>query len=158
MATTNVSYGTNTAFANVSNLNSMANAAACALGAVDNSGALALDEWIDLKISLASSGVVATGTLLVYLIESPDNSGSSYTDGISPGGAPDVSGSIKNALLVKVLAANANSQIVRHRFRLGDVVSNMPKFWALVVTNSSGAALAASGHTCAYTPMVTTTA
>lgn len=152
MASRTIVFGTQTAFATVSNLNSLAAAAAKPLGKVDFSAVLALNAKVNLEIALASSGVSSAGTLSVYLIESMDDA--DYTDGIDLTGTSDIAASIKNARLLAVLVANANSQVVKACL---DVVGAgfppirvLPKYWGLVVLNNTGNTLAASGHDCDY--------
>lgn len=153
---TSIQYNSNainrTAFSSASNLNSLASGAACALGVVDNSSASvggADGFFVDVSIVLASSGVSATGTLVLYLIQSMVSTSAGFTDGISPSGS-SVASSIKNAVPVATLNANANSQTVAFTFRLP--VADPAEFWSIVVSNQSGAALASSGHTADFTP------
>lgn len=161
MSTQNIAYGTDTAFGSASNLNSLANNAAKPLGAVDNSTALALNEKVKLKMTLASTGVSSTGTIEVYALASNDNT--DWTDGISTSSTTDVSASLKNAQLLAILNANANSQVVDFNFDLiqqggMNPLVDVPKYWALVVFNKSGAAIASSGNAATYTPITYTVA
>jgi hypothetical protein len=155
MSTTTVNYGTRTQFPQYTNLNSLANNAAKPLGKIDNSatggGNKANNIWIDVDITLGASGVSTTGSIELYLLESKDDT--TYTDGISPTGTSDIASSLKNATLFKVLAATANSQVIRWRQRLGDFLSDMPKYGSIVAYNKSGAALAASGNDAGYDPL-----
>jgi hypothetical protein len=146
-----INYGTRTEFGSDSNLASLANAAACAIGQVDNHSAGNCGYLVDFTIVGASSGVSATGTVVFYLIQAPNVSGSpgTYTDGISVTGA-SVAGAIKNARLVYVANLNANSLTINDCFLLP--VPDPGAFWSLVILNSSGAALAASGHSVYYEP------
>lgn len=154
MATQTINYGTETNFGTLSNLHSLANNAAKPLGAVDNSSTKALNYRIWLQFTLNSSGVSATGTVEIYLIESTDG-GTDYTDGISPTTTSDIASSLKNAKLMAVLNANANSQVVRYAFDvLGDwrgCMRDCPKHFSIVVVNKSGATLASSGGEATYT-------
>jgi hypothetical protein len=154
MADTLITYGTRTEFGSDSNLVSLASGTACGVGAVDNSGGQ--DAYVvDLTIVLASTGVSSTGTIIVYLIQSSVSTSSGFTDGISPTGT-SVGGSIKNAIVVATLNANANSQTVAATFRLP--VPDPSKYWSLVISNGSGATLASSGHSVFYTAIKYTTA
>jgi hypothetical protein len=150
MATIQPSYGTRSAFPNMSNLNSLAAGAVVGLGAVDNTTTLADNYKIDTNIVLASAGVSATGTLVYYLIESGD--GISYTDNLNPGGTGLVAP--KNGKVVRVLNANSNSQVVIDTFDLP--VITCPKKFGIIVANSSGAALPVSGNAVSFTPITYT--
>ena len=149
MATQTINYAAEAAIT-ATNLNSLANNAAKPLPAVDNSSTKAVDYKVYFEATLGASGVSATGTLEIYLIESTEGVAPDYTDGIDPAGTSDIASSIKNATLMRVLNANANGQVVRCVFDLtGDLRGTnrvCPKYWALVVLNKSGAALHASAH------------
>ncbi len=146
-----LSYGTRTEFGSDANLASLGSTVACAVGAVDNHSAGNVGYLVDFTIVGASSGVSATGTVVFYLIQAPNNSGSpgTYTDGISPTGS-SVASSLKNARVVYVANLTANSQTINDCFRLP--VADPGAFWSLVVLNSSGAALASSGSSMYYEP------
>jgi hypothetical protein len=153
MPTTTTNYGTRTEFADDSNLNSLAASAACGLGPVDNSsaGLAGADAFlVDFSITLAASGVSSTGILTFYLIQSAQSTTTGFTDGISPTGT-SVAGSIKNAKPVAIYNAIANSQVVEDTFRLP--VPDPSKYWSLVASNGSGAALAGSGNSVFFTPI-----
>jgi hypothetical protein len=160
MAVQNIAYGTETAFT-VTNINSLANNAAKPIGVVDNSSTKAVGYKIYLEITLNSSGVSSTGTVEVYLIEGTEAStGTDFTDGIDPAGSSDIASSIKNAKLLRILNANANSQVVRDVFDiLGDMRGQMmdcPKYFTLVIYNKSGAAINSSGNEASYTAITYT--
>jgi hypothetical protein len=138
------------AFSVASNLNSLANAAAKPLGEVNNNTTPRNNYLLNLDITLNAAGVAATGSVELWYIES-DTTGTDYSDGIAPGTTSDVAASLKNARLIAVLTANANAQVVRWRASLWDRgVFEIGPFWALVVVNKSGAAIAASGNAATY--------
>ncbi len=143
-----ISYGTRTVYGTVTNLNSLANSAAKPLQHVDNTTTKAIDYLFWLEIALNSTGVTATGSIEVYLLESQISGSGDTTDGIDMATptTSDVAASIKNAKLLEVLAANANNQIVRFAGRLRDYIASVPNFHGLLIVNKSGAAFAASGH------------
>lgn len=152
MATRTINYGARTAHGTLTNLNSLANSAAKVLSHIDNTTTKAVDYLHWIEIALAGTGVSATGTIEVYVLEGQISGSGDTTDGIdmaTPSTA-NVAASIKNAKLVAVLAANANSQIVRHHFRLLDYFAAVPNFHGLLIRNLSGTALAASGHDAQY--------
>ncbi len=144
-----INFGSRTEFGSDSNLNSLANGSNCAIGAVDNHTAGNNGYLVDFTIVGASSGVSATGTVVFYLIQAPNNSGSAgtYTDGISVTGS---SVTLANARAVYTANLTANSQTINDCFRLP--VVDPAQFWSLVVKNASGAAFASSGNTMYYTP------
>ncbi|MCC6328990.1 MAG: hypothetical protein IT174_10770 [Acidobacteria bacterium] len=154
MATQTINYGTETAIT-ATNINSLANNQAKPLPVVDNSSTKAIDAKVHFEATLGSSGVSATGTIELYLLESTESTTADFSDGIDPTSASDVAASIKNATLLRILNANANSQVVKVIFDLtADVrneLANCPKYWSVLVLNKSGAALAASGHEANYT-------
>jgi hypothetical protein len=156
MGTISTNYGTRTAYPSVSNLASLASTNAVCVGNVNNSSsvgglsATAVGFKVDVKIVLAASGVSATGTLTFYLVESTD-AGTTYSDGISPSSGSNQAASLKNARLLFVATANANSQAVNASFELPGQLA--PKDHSILVLNGSGAALAASGHAVDYTPV-----
>lgn len=156
MTTATINYGTRTAFGSVSNLNSLANDTSKPFAHVDNATSIkALDYAFWLEFTLNSTGVSATGTILVYLLESQISGSGDTTDGIDMATPvnSDQDANIKNARLLEVLDANANNQVVRFNGRLGDYIGNVPNFWGLLIRNLSGAAFAASGHDAQYVPI-----
>lgn len=160
MTTRNIAYGTRAAFGTLTNLNSLGNAAAKTLKEVDNTSTKAGDYEFWLEVVLNAAGVSATGTLEIYFLEGQISGSGDTTDGIdmaTPSTA-DLAASIKNATLIKSLAANANSQTVRWNARVKDFIANVPNFWSLLIKNSSGAALAASGHDGEVVPLTETNA
>jgi len=141
-----MNWGSRTAFGSITNMNSLANDTSEPLGEVNNS----TDEWLDfsffLEIALNTTGVSATGTIEVYLLEGQDTGADETTDGIDMNATTDQDANIRNAKLIAVLAANANSAVIRWGARLSDYIGNCPRYWTLLVRNMSGAAFAASGH------------
>lgn len=152
MGTIAVNYGTRTAYPSASNVNSGASAGAWTVGNVNNTAspaglsALATGFKIDATIKLATTGVTSTGTVVFYLVESADG-GTTYTDGLSPTSTASQSASLKNARIVAVALASANSQIVNVSFELSGIP---PKDHTILVSNGSGAAFSASGHQISY--------
>lgn len=148
MATVAISYGTRTEFPNDTNLNSIASNTIRAIGGVTNTSTSQLADGfkIDATVKLATTGVTTTGTLTFYLVESTD--GTNYTDGVNITTTSDQSSSVKNAPVVYVAQANANSQIVQVVFDLPKQFA--PKFFSLLVSNGSGASLSSTGHNISY--------
>lgn len=149
MATETINYGTETAIT-ATNVNSLANNEAKPLPAVDNSSTKASDYKVYFEATLNSTGVSATGTIEVYLIESTESTTADFTDGIDPAGSANIASSVKNSRLLRILTANVNSQVVRDTFEISSDLRGLgracPKYWALVVYNKSGAALNGSGN------------
>jgi len=149
MAVRTLPQGTRTAFGSASNLNSLANNAAKPLGAIDNSINKKPYAWVELTVTLGSSGISSTGTIEWYLIQALVNSAATdWQDGIDPASTSDVASSIKNARRVRTSTANANSQVVRERFQLP--VADPGKYWTIVALNKTGAAFASSGNGAYY--------
>ncbi len=145
-------YGTRTEFGQDSAVNSLASGQAACVGAVDNSSTKADAFKIDLTLKLATTGVTSTGSIVVYMVESAD--GTNYTDGINVTSTGNQASSIKNAPVVRVLNATANSQVIQVVFDLP--AAHAPKNFSLVVSNGSGAAMLSSGNTAYYTPITYT--
>src|SRR5262245_6940790 len=161
MATSSITitYGTETAMAGAARLNSIASGQTFTLGTIDNSTAGAYNYKYNLNIVLNTTGVSATGTVEVYLLESTDDT--DWTDGIDADATGNQETSRKNARLLGVFTANANSQTLKLIFDLVNQQSMNPvvdpaKFHGLMVKNISGATLAASGHSATYVPMTIT--
>lgn len=146
-------FGTRTAFGLITNINNLANAEAKPLGAVDLSSELPLDVAIDFQATLAAAAVSATGSLGLFLIEGPAGGSTDYTDGIDPAGTANIAASLKNAMRIQTPVANVVNQVVRVRFRLREYLSSIPKFFSLVLLNSTGAAIIASGNDANWTPI-----
>ena len=146
-------YGTRTQFSQDTALNSLASAGAVCVGAVDNGTTKADGHKLDLTLKLATTGVTSTGTVVVYLHESTDG-GTTYADGINVTSTGNQASSVKNAPVVRVLAANANSQTINVAFDLPAI--HAPKNFAIVVSNGSGATLSSTGHSVYYTPITYT--
>jgi hypothetical protein len=144
---------TNTPTPQASNLNSLANGAAKSLGKIDFNSNNAHEATIKIKATLGSSGVSATGVLEFYFIGAQEEFGD-WTDGIDPTSTSDVAASIKNARRLPAATANANSQIVNVTLDIFAYVGSGYSYGAVVVKNSSGAALAASGHDADYQTVV----
>ncbi len=141
MASYKIAYGTRTAFSQEDNIHGLANNEAKPLGEVDNSATLALDYMVFFRTTLNSSGVGSTGTIELLLLEKDDSSADKWTDNIDADGTSNIASSIKNAKVLEILAANANSQVVQCHFRLGDYIAHAPKYWSIIVYNKSGATL-----------------
>lgn len=146
-----VTYGARTQLAQDSNLNSLANSQAKALGKIDLSAGVN-DLHIFFQATLAGSGISSTGTIEIYWSGSQDDA--TYTDGIAPTGSGDVAASLKNSTLLAVLRADVNSQVVRRNIDVGSRLGSLPKFGTVVAVNKSGAALAASGNSCHFQTIV----
>jgi hypothetical protein len=143
---------TNTPAPQASNLNSLANGAAKSLGKIDFNANNAHEATIKIKAALNSTGVSATGVLEYYFIGSQDDV--DWTDGIDPTSTSDVAASIKNSRRIKSSAANANSQVVNETIDIFAFVGSGYSYGAVIVKNSSGAALAASGNDADYQTVV----
>lgn len=117
--------------------------------AFDNTAGSTGWEDFDIEIVLTSgaSGVSATGYASVYLYQASD--GTNYETG-----AATDSGSIACADLpcLGTMFVNANGTLFRRTFQLSKLLpGSMPQKFGFVIVNTSGTALAASGHSVKYT-------
>lgn len=147
MAAGDLVYGTRTALANVTRLNSDANNLATAFGEVDNSSTLALDYHVHLVVPISSAAT--TGTYNLYLVESQD--GAEWTDDIDPATDVDYADFIKDAKLIRSAPtvydnspAGARTE-ARFHFNITDICPFPPKFFGFVMENASGQTIPASG-------------
>ena len=145
MAAGDVVYGTRTALANVSRLDSNANNVAEAFGEVDNSTTVALDYHIHLVVPISSSAT--TGTYDLYLVESQD--GIEWTDNIDPATAGDIAGQISDAKLIASMSTvynGTNRTEAEIHFNISPLVGGIiPPFFGFVLSNKSGQTIPASG-------------
>jgi hypothetical protein len=144
---------TNTPAPQGSNLNSLANGAAKSLGKIDFNTNDAHEATIKIKATLGASGVSASGILEFYFIGAQEETGD-WTDGIDPTSTSDVAASIKNARRLPTAAANANGQVVSVIIDIFAYVGSGYSYGAIIVKNSSGAALASSGNDADYQTVV----
>lgn len=153
MGTIALNYGTRTAYPNVANLNTGASNGAWTVGNVNNTAAPAgltapaTGFKVDATIKLATTGVTSTGVVVFYLVESADG-GTTYTDGLNPSTTANQSSSVRNARVVFIAVASANSQVINVTFDLPTIAA--PKDHTIMVSNGSGAALLSSGNTLSY--------
>lgn len=145
MAAGDVVYGTRTALANVSRLDSNASNVAEAFGEVDNSTTVALDYHIHLVVPISSSAT--TGTYDLYLVESQD--GVEWTDNIDPATSGDIAGKISDAKLIASMSTvynGTNRTEAEIHFNISPLVGGIiPKFFGFVLSNKSGQTIPASG-------------
>jgi hypothetical protein len=144
MAAGDLVYGTRTALADVSRLNSDANAVATAFGEINNTSTLALDYNIHLVVPISSSAT--TGTYDLYCVSSQD--GGEWTDNIDPATDTDYASYIKDARLVRsaptVYAATVRAEVEFH-FNITEIFPFPPPYFGFVLKNSSGQAIPSSG-------------
>lgn len=141
-------FGTRTALANVSRVNSEANGSAAAFGEINNATAPKGDYHIHIVVPLTSSNT--TGTLSLFIVESQD--GSEWTDNIDPATDSDWSDFIDDAVLVDVVSgiydnspAGARTEAEFH-FKVSDVLGwPAPPYFGFVLLNGTNAALGSSG-------------
>lgn len=143
---------TNTAAPQASNLNSLANGAAKSIGKINFNSNNAHLATLKLKVTLASSGLDANGTLELYFLGSQDDI--DWTDGIDPTSTSDESSNIVDAIHIGSLHAATASRVVNQTIDLFSRAGNGYAYGAVVVLNSSGAALPASGHDADYQTIV----
>ena len=148
MADIKQKYGTSAQALTIT-LASLANSSLRQSTYVDNATLVFLNALVTASITLASSGVSSNGVINIYAYGSTDG-GTSYSSGAS--GSDASYGAEKlNLLLVASLDANTNSEVVSTTFDIASAFGGvMPERWGLVVENSTGAALSATGHSIKY--------
>jgi hypothetical protein len=133
---------------------SLANGSGRASTAIDNSTNKYISADIGLKIKTNASGTSSTGYVSVYLIRSYD--GTTYDDMVNAGGTyagSDAAFTPVNALLLGTINTVANATTYYKTFDTAELGLSLPKKWAIVIVNSSGAALdsTAGSHEFKYT-------
>lgn len=126
-------------------LASLANNAARASTAVDNTSDLFLDALLQLRIKTNAAGTSSTGTVEVYAYGSADN-GSFYTEGATGTDAGITLTSPTNARLIGVFNTPANATTyTTGPFSVAAAFSGViPAKWGIIIVNKSGAALDAT--------------
>lgn len=146
MATTIKSqYGTSNQTITIT-LASLANNAARASTAIDNTTNLFLDSLLEMKIKSNAAGTSSTGTIEVYAYGSSDG-GTTYTESATGTDAAITLTVPTNARLIGVfnIVANATTYIAGP-FSIASAFSgSLPAFYGIIVVNKSGAALDATG-------------
>lgn len=147
MAAGDLVYGTRTALANVSRLDSDTNNLATAFGEIDNTTTLALDYEIHIVVPISASAT--TGTYDFYLVTSQD--GVEWTDDIDPATDSDYADFVKDARLIKSAQTvyddsptGARTE-VRFHFNISELCPFPPKFFGFVCVNKSGQTIPESG-------------
>ena len=138
MATNDVTYGTRTALANVSRIDSIVNGWAVTFGEIIGSGAISEEIHISIPVPAASTG----GTFDLYLVESQD--GAEWTDNIDPTvDTGDVSGKISDARYLKSSDTTYNvTNRASVRFHVLIPMAASAKFIGFVLVNNSGQTIA----------------
>lgn len=133
-------------------INSLANAGARASTAIDNSTSLAEDAYIFATIVSAASATSATGLVSIYGYGTVDG-GTNYPESITGTDAGITLTSPPNLPLIGQAWIVANS----HTYKYGPFsfcrslgLDRLPQKWGVVLVNSSGATLAASGNSLIY--------
>jgi hypothetical protein len=119
-------------------LTSMPNGSAYGLGSLGAATTQYYDDNIaPIKIT-TGTGTSASGTALLYLVVSEDNS--IWTNGINPAVNSDQSGHLVGLNPLFTIPANADTTAFYFpEFTIASVLGYMPSFWSVVVWNQSGA-------------------
>lgn len=144
MAAGDLTYGTRTALANVSRLDSNTNGLAEAFGEIDNTSALALDYHIHLVVPISASAT--GGTYDLYFVESQD--GAEWTDNIDPASSGDVAAKLSDAILIATASTvydATNRTEVEFHFSISDFKAYAPQYFGFVLDNNSGQTIPSSG-------------
>lgn len=132
-------------------LNSLGSASVRASTAIDNSTTLFEDILVQLTIASNSAGVSATGIVNVYATGSTDG-GATYGEGATGTDGSLTLSSPPNLTLIATINVNQTS----HTYKSSPISvarafgGTLPQKIVIVVQNSSGAALAASGNSMTY--------
>lgn len=141
-------YGTSTVI--TITLASLADTAKRQALAVDNATDLFLDVLISGKIKTGASGTSATGNVGIFVYGSVDD-GVTYSD-FATGLDASFSGTPGLPLKLVAVAANSTSYSIPPFSVARAFDGVMPKKWGIIVQNSSGGALSATGsdHVLTY--------
>lgn len=123
-------------------LASLANSAARASTAIDNTSNLFLDALVELKVKSNASGTSATGSVEIYAYGTSDG-GTTYTEGATGTDAGITLTSPTNALLIGIgnVVANATTYNIGPFSVAKPFGGVLPDHWGIIVNNKSGAAL-----------------
>lgn len=131
-------------FPHVANLNSLANNTAASLGSV-GTGVIYFDDLVPSIGILTGTGTGGSGSAALYVMMSEDNS--HWSGGLNPNSSTITPAQLAGMTPLQTITANADSTTFYFgEFSLTNQFGFVPSYWAIVVLNSSGAALAASGH------------
>lgn len=126
-------------------LASLANAAARASTAVDNTGSLYLDALVQITVKSGASSVSSTGVVNIYAYGTADG-GTTYAEGITGTDAGITLTSPPNLLLIGSINVVANATTYKSEpFSVAAAFGGvLPDHWGIVIENQSGAALDAT--------------
>lgn len=159
MATTSQLFGTSTAI--TCTINSLANSATVGRQStvIDNTSNLFDDALVTTIVTTAGS-VAAPLSVFVYVSGSEDGTNFDQDDGVF--GASDAAytiNSFTNLKLGAVISTPTTAKVYNSTFSVARLFGgNMPRKWAIVVVNNSGATLSGSGNSATYTGMKETIA
>jgi hypothetical protein len=139
-----------TSFPLSSNLASLPSTQAMGLGSLGTTLLQYYDDNVaPIQITSAASGVSGSGTASLYVVCSEDNT--HWTGGVNPAVTADQSASLASLKALWTINVVANATIYEFpEFSIYSVLGFMPTYWAVVIYNQSGAALAASGFSAQH--------
>lgn len=151
MANQTINYGTTAAVGVGTALNSLANGSAAQTDAVLNGTTKAVDYEVEVVTNALAGN---TGAIDVWVAASLD-AGTSYADGATGTAGAFTAANRKNARWLGSVNLNGATAV---RATLAQSVAQafggvVPERFALILTNNSGAALAASGHAINVRPI-----
>lgn len=121
----------------------LANGASRQSTAISNATTEAFDVGVIAIIS-TGAGPSTTGTVSIYAYGSP-NAGTNYTDGVTGTDGAFTPNNPTNLKLIGLVSANSgNNKPYGGPFSVASAFGYLPGSWGIVVTNNSGASLAAA--------------
>ncbi len=132
-------------------INSLANAAARASTAIDNTSNAFIDALVNFTIVSAASATSATGHVDFYAVATVDG-GSTYGEGATGSDAAITLTAPTNATPIGSLNVVANATTYHSNpFSIAAAFGGvLPAKWVVIVVNNSGATLASSGCSAQY--------
>lgn len=166
MATRNLVYGTDVQMT-VTNLNSLASSATAGWQSarVDNTGTLALDYLISIKLSMANTATANDKAVYVWISSAFYDGSSWFQDDGGTATLPSGSegtytiASPHNLKLLGVLNYTTADSILQGTFLLSNATGiYVPQGFQIILINYTGSAVDASGNVVQYTPITETIA
>jgi len=153
MADIKAKYGTSNQTITIT-LNSLADAAARASTAVDNSSNCFLDAFVQVKVNNTEGAPTGDANLLVYAYGTADG-GTTYSGAATGTDAAygAVAGQmVENCPLLGIIHADADDEVFEsHAMSVARAFGGvLPDHWGIIVVNQLGVALPASGHSAFY--------
>lgn len=102
----------------------------------------------DLIVEVEATPGTVTAPSAIYVFAQASWDGTNYSTGPVSG---TTTTSEPNLILLGVLPLNVNATLQRGKFNVRDAIGVIPPYLNIVIKNTTGAALASSGHAVNYT-------